>query len=331
MPLEKAQVYQNVVMKLSVLRFMVKALSKQGKTDLNRQCESFFATVLNHVDGTNLKNLNEKDLNVASIDLADDTRRLCVQVTATADSSKIKETIATFISHQLYKTYDQLQFLMLVDKKSYTTKFSTGGHFAFDHKLHVRDIDDVLAAAEALDLADLQKLSDFVDAQLPSVSKALAPGSLLATAEKVDGKPPTTAHRYLLYSVDDEGGSEWKKDFATLLELHANLKSLSRKQREVVAYVCIHGSEGSWRRVSMPIQTLQQRLGLGEQEMFSYFDALKKAHLMDVDDDEEATDFELTCRLDGSHNDAFTMLKGFLKSEADIERLLVDCDFGMLD
>lgn len=179
MPLEKAQVYQNVVMKLSVLRFMVKTLSKQGKTDLNRQCESFFATVLNHIDGSDLKNVNEEKLNDAAIDLADEGRRRCVQVTATSDSSKIKETIATFIRHELYKKYDELQFLMLTDKKSYTTKFSTDGHFNFDHKVHVRDIDDVLAEAEALSFADLQKLSDFVDAQLPGVSRALAPGSLL--------------------------------------------------------------------------------------------------------------------------------------------------------
>lgn len=32
MPLEKGRIYQNVVMKLSVLRFMVKTLSKQNCT-----------------------------------------------------------------------------------------------------------------------------------------------------------------------------------------------------------------------------------------------------------------------------------------------------------
>ena len=36
-------------MKLSVLRYMVETMSKQGKTDLNKQCESFYASVLNIV------------------------------------------------------------------------------------------------------------------------------------------------------------------------------------------------------------------------------------------------------------------------------------------
>jgi len=49
MPLEKAHTYQNIVMKISVLRFMVKTMSRLGKTDLNRQCETFVAVVLNHV------------------------------------------------------------------------------------------------------------------------------------------------------------------------------------------------------------------------------------------------------------------------------------------
>lgn len=84
---------------------------------------------------------------------------------------------------------------MLVDKKKYTTTFETDGHFKFDHKTHVQDIDDVLAKAESLTLEQLKALSDFVDAELPSVSRALEPDSLLVNAERNDGKPPTTAVR----------------------------------------------------------------------------------------------------------------------------------------
>lgn len=312
MPLEKAHVYQNVVMKLSVLRFMVKTMSKQGKTDLNRQCESFFATILNIIDGTELKNVNEAKMNEAAIDLADAGRKLCVQVTVTNSSTKIKDTITTFLKNELYLKYKTLEFLMLGEKKNYTTKFLTDGKFDFDSKVHVRDIDDVLLKAETLSLQKLTELSAFIDTQLPSVSRALAPNSLLATAERVDGGPPATAWAYLLHSVEDEDGAEWKLDFETLVDLHARLKALSNKQREVIAYMVIHGGQSRFRhRVSMPIQTLQQKLDLDEDKMLTYFKALEKAGLMDVDGDDERrpTDFELTCNLRGTHNDAFTMLK----------------------
>lgn len=193
MPLEKGRVYQNIVMKLSVLRFMVKSMSKRGKTDINRDRESFFAEVLNRVYGYDLKNVNIDKLNEAAIDLADKSRKLCIQVTATSDSGKIKKTIKTFLKNELYKKYSELQFLMLVDKKTYTTDFETGGRFNFEHKKHVRDIDDVLEKAESLDLDKLKTLSDFIDRELPSVSRALEPDSLLATAERNEGKPPVTA------------------------------------------------------------------------------------------------------------------------------------------
>ncbi|CAN7335620.1 SMEK domain-containing protein [Caballeronia sp. LjRoot29] len=331
MPLEKARVYQNVVMKLSVLRFMVKTMSKQGKTDLNRQCESFFATVLNHVYGYDLKNVNNDSMNEAAIDLADERRKLCFQVTATSASEKIKKTIATFNSRELYKTYHQLWVLMLVDKKNYTTTFDTGKHFSFDPKTNILDIDDLLAKAETISLEELTALSAFVDAQLPGVSRALDPGSLLAGAEQVDGKPATTAERYLTATVEEVNSREWKKDFRTICELHDRLISLSRNQREVILYVLQNGEESGFsHRLSMPIQTLHQRLRISQDEMHRYFDALRDANVMDLDDDEHPKKFELTCSLDGSGNDAFTMLKDFLTDE-EATRLIVDCDFSILD
>ncbi|WP_019657958.1 SMEK domain-containing protein [Variovorax atrisoli] len=331
MPLEKARIYQNVVMKLSVLRFMVKSLSKRGKTDLNRDCESFFATVLNLVYGYALKNVNEESLNEAAIDLADEGRKLCVQVTATSDSGKIKKTIETFNKHKLYEKYQELRFLMLVDKKKYTTAFETNDHFTFDHKAHVHDIDDVLAKAESLDLEQMKALSDFIDKQLPSVSHALEPDSLLASAEQNDGKPPKTAARYLRETIGNEEEREWAEDFGSLLELHKQLMALSRNQREVISYMFEHGGGSQFGyRIAISIQTLQQRLKIDANEMHDYYRSLNNANLVDVDDEDRPQKFELTHRLRGSRNDAFWMLKDFLTAD-EAKRLIVDCDFSVLD
>ena len=81
----------------------------------------------------------------------------------------------------------------------------------------------------------------------------------------------------------------------------------------------------------MSIQTLQQRLNISEIEMQSYYSALKTANFMDIDDEDQPQAFELSCRLRGSHNDAFAMLKDFLKDEEEVERVLMDCDFSLLD
>ncbi len=331
MLIEKARLYQNVVMKLSVLRYMVKSLSKRGKTDINRDCESFFASVLNLIYDYDLVNVNEKSLNEAAIDLSDESRKLCIQVTATSDAAKVKRTIETFNAHGLYSKYQELRFLMLVDKKKYTTTFETGGHFSFDPKVHIQDLDDVLGKAEGLDLDKMKALSAFVDANLLSVSRALEPNSLLASAERTQGKPPVGAARYLRWSIGSEEEAEWAKDLASLYSLYERLMSLSRNQRSVVLYLFKHGGESQFgRRIAMSIQTLQQKLNLDAREMHAYYGSLSNAGLLEIDDEDVPQNFELNFRLGGSHNDAFQMLKDFLQTE-EVDRLIDDCDFSVLD
>ncbi|AOK59175.1 hypothetical protein WM29_08625 [Burkholderia ubonensis] len=322
-------------MKISVLRFMVKTMSKQGKTDINRDCESFFATVLNHVYGYGLKNVNNESMNEAAIDLADERKRLCFQVTATSSSTKIKKTIKTFTARKLYSKYSDLKFLMLVEKEKYTTTFDTGGLFKFNHEVDVIDIDDVLVAAEKLDLSKLRELSDFVDAQLLTVAKALEPDGLLANAESDRGLPPVTADRFLRSigsdSIDDP--KEMQRDLKIIKKLQKTLMmSCSRKQREVVFYMFMFGKRGAFNWLSLPFQTLEQRLGIDSYEMKSYYDALKTMDLMDIDDNEHPTAFVLAWSLRGCNSEFFTELKGFLNgNEENAKRVLIDGDFTVLD
>lgn len=84
-------------------------------------------------------------------------------------------------------------------------------------------------------------------------------------------------------------------------------------------------------RIAISIQTLQQRLNISESEMQSYYWALNKANFMDIDDENDPQEFELTCKLRGTHNDAFTTLKEFLKDDKEVGRVLMDCDFSVLD
>ncbi|SIQ67809.1 hypothetical protein SAMN05421829_1063 [Aromatoleum tolulyticum] len=331
MPLERARLFQNVVMKLSVLRYIVKSRSKRGHTDLNRDCETFFRDVLNMVYGFELDNLNESALNTAAIDLADEGRKLCVQVTATADAAKIKKTIELFIKHQLYKKYDTLVILMLIEKKDYRAKFETDGKVVFEPKHHVWDIDDIIAKAEQMSSNDLQQLSNFVDAQLPSVSQALEPASLLAQAEQITAKPPVSAVSFLKAMGNTPGTRDWKEELSGVSNLFDALCDLSRKQREFVAFILINGKQsGFFGRCVMSIQTVEQKLRLNRREAQEYFLALSQAGLIDVDDEGDAQNFELGFRFP-SHADGFLMLKDYLMTADKIQKVIVNCDFTELD
>lgn len=52
---------------------------------------------------------------------------------------------------------------------------------------------------------------------------------------------------------------------------------------------------------------------------------------MDVDGEDNPTNFELFGTLQGSQVDAFTTLKDYLKAEEKIKQLVVNCDFSVLE
>jgi hypothetical protein len=331
MPLEKARLFQNVVMKLSVVRYMVKALSNRGLTDLNRESESFMRDVLNIVYGYELINLNDEALNMAAIDLADKSAKLAFQVTSSSDSGKIKSTIEKFVKHKHHETYDTLMFMMLAGKKAYTTDFDTGGTFKFDHKKHVIDMDDVTEAAQKLSLEQLEKLSRYVDRQLPSVSKAIEPNSLLAAAARSDGNPPSSANSFFTSMGMEPGTADWGEEFARLLVLFERLNDLSTEQRSVIATIMARGRPSQFGgRWSMSIQTLRQKLELEDAELQHYYSALEHLGLIEVDDEDHPRDFQLTFRM-ASQNDLFVMLREFLEPKGLIDRAIADCNFTVLD
>ncbi|MCE4540770.1 SMEK domain-containing protein [Pelomonas sp. P7] len=333
MPIEKARLYQNVVMKLSVLRYMVKSQSKAGKTDLNRDCESFFRDVLNLVYGYSLVNLNDDELNHAAIDLADDSRRLCIQVTATSAVGKLQETMQKFVKHGHDTKYDRLVFLMLADKKNYQPRSfeEFKGKSFFDCKKDVWDIDDVLSQAEKGTVDELKALSDYLDAQLPSITRAIAPTSLLAQAEQVVDKPAKTAAAFLTHFGHTPGAVEWAAEFTALQRLYKKLQALSKNQREFLSFITINGTDSQFKhRRSMVIQTVTQRLQIGEAHTREYYVALEAAGLIEVDSEDRAKSFELTFELE-SGCDAFTLLQEYLATADKITKAIVDCDFSILD
>ncbi|KVN53102.1 MULTISPECIES: SMEK domain-containing protein [Burkholderia cepacia complex] len=330
MVLEKAELFEGIVMRLSVLRYVVKSMSKRGLTDVNRHCERFYCEVLNRVYGYHLVNANDAKMNAAAIDLADASGRLCFQLSSTSRRSKVEMTIETFIENELYEQYDRLMFLMLVGKTNYSKDFETDPKldFKFDHKTDIIDIDDVLDAVEKLPLAQMKKLSDYVAEQLHPVARAMSPDSLLAQAEKVGGRPPKSAKSFLKHAGEEPGSADAKALFDGLTELHGKLVTLSRRQREFLAYIFEHGNEQD-DRILMRIKTTEQKLRLTEAQGYEFYQAHAEAGLLWVDED-SPTHFHMTFSV-GLFPDVFLMLRGYLKTPEKFRQALVDCDFTALD
>ena len=69
--------------------------------------EPLFCELLNVLYGWRLRDLNV-NVNHPAIDLADDDARVAVQITATAESKKVKDTVTKFLEHNLHERFDRL-------------------------------------------------------------------------------------------------------------------------------------------------------------------------------------------------------------------------------
>ncbi|MBX3629076.1 MAG: SMEK domain-containing protein [Nitrosomonas sp.] len=103
---------------ISQFRNEIEASSAMGNFDSHKVAENIICGLLRELCGwPDLHNLNAEQANFPGIDLADDTARIAVQVTATADIGKIKHTIEKFVNHNLHQSYGRLVVYILSTKQ----------------------------------------------------------------------------------------------------------------------------------------------------------------------------------------------------------------------
>lgn len=131
--------------------------------------EDFVAKLLNIIYGYNLINLNSKDKLCAAIDLGDDNKKVCFQVTSTSPENqrkKIKETMRKFIKEEKYKDFISLKFLFLGDKqKEYRRGFDTQNLFTFDPKKDVINLQDLIDELSSLPDEKLEQLNHLIESE----------------------------------------------------------------------------------------------------------------------------------------------------------------------
>lgn len=87
--------------------------NSQGFTDINVACENLILGMMNIVYDYNLENYNSKNYiaNAKGIDLIDDKRKICVQVSSNHKITKLKDTIENIKGIEYLNDY-HLLFLL---------------------------------------------------------------------------------------------------------------------------------------------------------------------------------------------------------------------------
>lgn len=259
-----AEAFQDIVVRLSVLRFVVTSNTRRGRHDIATDAEIFFAGFFNELFQWSLVNLNETEYrNYPAIDLADPKRKIAIQVTAENSAAKIKATIEAFYDHKLRASYDTLIVFTLSRKLEYTSDFEALKRDL--REFDIWDIDDVLRFVEKKliedDLHDrdfnlIEALEEFTRRELPSIVRSLSADhqgqhhGLLSQLEVVIGHPPASAGRFLdaMYASDPE---QRAAGLEAITQLYMQLKDRSyigsRKILTHAIQYSIGAEEFKWR------------------------------------------------------------------------------------
>lgn len=160
-----------IVDNLARLQEQVSLRTKLGLTDLNVYTENFFRDLLNIVCDLDLESENDERSNAPGIDLRDATTRLGVQVTSTATSQKVNETLRKAAA--LKPRPSGVRILIVGKKQStYTIDKPLARKFKFVES-DIWDITNVGRMLVGLPIDALKKAYDCVSADFARVSVEL--------------------------------------------------------------------------------------------------------------------------------------------------------------
>ncbi|QKX18155.1 SMEK domain-containing protein [Microbulbifer sp. YPW1] len=331
MTIKSAKNFEEIVMYLSVLRYIFKSRSKRGLYDLNKQAEPFFKNLFNLIYSWDLMDLNEIQNNYPAIDLGDKKEGVCVQITAERGSPKIRRTIKKYNEKMLYKEYGRLVFFILTDKKAYSSEFDTKNKFEFSKERDIWDIDDVLEVVENADFDTIESVHSFLKKELSSIVRLLADkGSLLSQIEDINGIQPKNSLGFLRHLEFD--ADELEQGHTEVLNLYNKINALSIRSREYL-YVLLTRAHtesvfGGDRFYALPAD-IESYAGLSRDEAVEECQILEANNLVYFENEDYPPRIEIFRPMDVGI-DMFVMLKEYLDEDS-FKSLIIKCDFSSLD
>lgn len=173
---------------LAQLASEVRGAGAMGQTDIHRLSEIIVCPVLKiTLKLPGLRDLNAQERqNFPGIDLGDPQAGVGIQVTATADASKVRDTIKKCIRHGIYKTYPHLRFFVLTEKQNtyrLDLEADLDGKMRFDPRVDVLDYTDILKIVSTLGAADALAVAQALEVDLGLQTPSQVPAAEISGQE----------------------------------------------------------------------------------------------------------------------------------------------------
>lgn len=154
--MQRKEYYDGIEMRLNWLVERTKSRAKQNILDLNIHAETFFEKLLNIIYDLSLENLNKVSKNAKGVDLIDRDNKVAFQVTSTATTTKINNSIKKL--GEGYQGYT-LKFMFIgngVHSKLSKKSYNGNSYITFDPVEDILDVTTLLS--EIVHINDIQKI-----------------------------------------------------------------------------------------------------------------------------------------------------------------------------
>ncbi len=172
---------------LSTIKTNIENDNINGYYNINRKMEDIVAKLLELVYGYNFINTNDIYPNYPAIDLADDKRRISVQVTSDNSIEKINRTFDVFKNskEKLIDKYDRIIFFMIKGKlPKYDGRKIKNKGINFNKYTDIMDYSDIIRAIDDYTNEKLYPIANFLENQY--VSKLVRKISEIEKEERKD-------------------------------------------------------------------------------------------------------------------------------------------------
>jgi hypothetical protein len=219
--------------KLDFLAYHVETNGSLNQLNTHVQCEYFYANLLNLIFDWNLISTNQTRTNYEAIDLVDENKKICVQVSSQSSKAKIENSLQSdwIKQHQDFHFY----FICILHASKRTPIIdSNTSKVVFDIKNDFFDVCALLRKIQAInDIDQIKKIYQLVvkelgepdqkklDSDLTKIVSILAESEPLETQDKLTIDPYEVNRK-----IEFNNLSPMKEDIHDLWVYHRNLETI---------------------------------------------------------------------------------------------------------
>jgi hypothetical protein len=322
--LSRGTIIGKVIDDLTMLENQIHMRCQAGLTDLNKFSEDFVKVIINTSFELKLDNLNINRSNSPGIDLGDKKKRVAFQVTSTASSEKVNDTLEVLTAEQL-KDFQSIKILILGKKQgSYSAvKKELLAKCNFSVETDILDFSDLVKKIITIEFDSLFELNKLFEKEMQKVI--------------FEFEIPTKEGKYLTNYIDKleiAPNTVCENAEAFIVKFpHANLSDIQREFLDLAKLpritrdfllTVMAASEIDMGNYSIKVIELVRKLPIGIQKIKEEATILyDKGFIFELDEDEDSIRTRFSEQL--------MDLIEFAGSQNSLSKFLVALDFTILD